>query len=150
METARSSLLSTPYRGFWLAAGREAIFTAGYLGVAPIFADIVAEAVSQGEEKTPAWARTTGSAIAGVLAGTLSHCFDTIKTAVQGAEKGEPHETIAATRHLMRNGGGIKALYSGLFPRALRITIGVVVLQECKFRFEPLVRTRFSSSAKSA
>lgn len=138
MATAREALLTTPFRGFWLGAARDAIFTAGYLGLAPALADAVAAAaVGDGDAAPPAWARTAGSIVAGVFAGTASHGFDTVKTAVQGAEKGEPVTTRAAARMVMREGGGIKALFTGVFPRGLRIVIAVVVLQECKVRLEP-------------
>lgn len=138
LATARQALTTTPMRGLWLAAARDAIFTAGYLGLAPALADKVSDAVAPaGEGSPPAWARTAGSVIAGVFAGTLSHAFDTVKTAVQGAEKGEPTSAVRAARVIMREGGGFHALFTGLVPRGLRIVVAVVVLQECKVRLEP-------------
>ncbi len=138
----RNSLLKTPFKGFWLAAARDSIFVAGYLAVSPLFGAEVSRRLAPNPKNPPAWCGLLGSAGAGVLAGTASHCFDTMKTAVQGAEKGEPNTTIAATRMLMKRGGGVKALYSGLFPRGLRITIGVMVLSECNQRLPPLVFPR--------
>lgn len=135
--TAKEALTKFPFRGLWLAAARDGIFTAGYLGVAPVLADKFAAAAAGDGEKPPAWARTAGSLMAGVFAGTASHGFDTVKTAMQGAEKGEPTGSVAAARMVMHEGGGFKALFTGLVPRGMRIVIAVVVLQECKVRLEP-------------
>ena len=80
---ARVALREAPFRGLSLAAAREAIFTAGYLGLAPVFGERLADMVSKGNgNEKPAWARTLGSIVAGVFAGTASHAFDTMKTAV--------------------------------------------------------------------
>jgi len=128
LPTAKNSLLTTPFRGFTHGAMREAIFTVGYLGVAPVFGRYVGAILYPNSDSPPGWTRTCGSAIAGVLAGTASHAFDTIKTSIQGAEKGEPWKTAPVVKKLMKEGGGFKGLFSGLFPRGLRITIGVIVL----------------------
>lgn len=135
-QTAKEALREAPYRGLTLTAARESIFTAGYLGLAPVLGDKLAEAVSTDGSK-PTWARTLGSIVAGVFAGTASHAFDTLKTAVQGAVKDEPKSGMAVARDMMANGGGLRALYAGLAPRGLRIVAAVVILQECKVRLEP-------------
>ncbi len=67
-------------RGLTTACGREGLYTAGYLGLAPTLATYL------GEEHglAPTQAALLGAIPAGLVAATLSHPLDTIKTCMQG------------------------------------------------------------------
>jgi solute carrier family 25 citrate transporter 1 len=62
-----------------MAMGREALFTAGYLGLVPSLSRYAREAHGCGEEAS----RVMGAVGGGILVGTLSHPFDTVKTCQQ-------------------------------------------------------------------
>lgn len=89
------SLLATPaaivrstgttglFRGLTVSCGREAIFTAGYLGVGPAVKRQLRE-----EGYGPGQAKAMSSIFAGVASATLSHPIDTVKTCMQARDAG--------------------------------------------------------------
>jgi hypothetical protein len=62
-----------------MAMCREALFTAGYLGLVPSLSRYARESHGLGDEAS----RVVGAIGGGVIVGTLSHPFDTIKTCQQ-------------------------------------------------------------------
>jgi len=62
-----------------MAMGREALFTAGYLGLVPSMSRYARESHGLGDEAS----RVVGAIGGGVVVGTLSHPFDTVKTCQQ-------------------------------------------------------------------
>lgn len=62
-----------------MAMGREALFTAGYLGLVPSMSRYARESHGLGDEAS----RVVGAIGGGVIVGTLSHPFDTVKTCQQ-------------------------------------------------------------------
>ena len=70
----------TLFRGLETSCGREGLFTAGYLGMGPVFA----EQLQRNYDMSAATSAFAGAAGAGMIAATLSHPLDTIKTCMQG------------------------------------------------------------------
>ena len=67
------------YRGLSMSCGREGAFTAGYLGLGPVFAASLKERKVV-DDKLADFAGASG---AGMIAATISHPLDTIKTCMQ-------------------------------------------------------------------
>lgn len=75
---AREHGITSLWRGVLSTAGREAIYTAGYLALAPVF---TARLMRQsGWEDSYFASAVIGSMAAGVIANTASHPIDTVKT----------------------------------------------------------------------
>ena len=72
------------FRGFFMSCGREGLFTAGYMGIAPSIGNALKE---QGHD--PYVAKMGGSVASGIIAASSSHPFETIKMCMQGDLKGE-------------------------------------------------------------
>ena len=66
------------FRGLTMSMGREGLFTAGYLGLGPVFAGKLKEANALGGSQGAC--DFAGAVGAGMIAATLSHPMDTIKT----------------------------------------------------------------------
>ena len=68
------------FRGLTTSCGREGLFTAGYLGLGPVFGDKLQKEFGFSK----AMGSFVGAAGAGIIAASLSHPLDTIKTCMQG------------------------------------------------------------------
>jgi hypothetical protein len=64
------------FRGLFTACGREGLFTAGYLGIGPVFADKLRDEGYIANHKAASF---VGAAGAGCIAATLSHPLDTVR-----------------------------------------------------------------------
>ncbi|GAB0491438.1 hypothetical protein MMPV_002691 [Pyropia vietnamensis] len=102
-----------PWRGFWATAGRDALYTAAYMGVAGSGAGL----------------GVLGGIGVGVAVGVATHPLDTIKTRMQGDVPGG----------WWRGGGGVSGLMKGVVPRAGRIGGAVAILGGVKGVLEDLV-----------
>lgn len=102
-----------PWRGFWATAGRDALYTAAYMGVAGSGAGL----------------GVLGGIGVGVAVGVATHPLDTIKTRMQGDVPGG----------WWRGGGGVPGLMKGVVPRAGRIGGAVAILGGVKGVLEDLV-----------
>ena len=65
------------------SAGREAIYSAGYLALAPVFTKRLMS--QKGWEESFFASAVLGSMAAGVLANLTSHPVDTVKTVIQAS-----------------------------------------------------------------
>ena len=115
-------------RGFWTCAGRETIYTAGYLGLAPVltseFVLPLLQPTKDGEASQSPTLLTSfvGACIAGTVAAVITHPLDTAKTCVQSDMVGKTWSTgRQAIRELVANHGGISSLYRGMIPRTTRL-----------------------------
>jgi len=72
------------FRGLVNTSLREGIYTAGYLGVAPVVREYLRAKFPDSLGKTEDSARTFGAILGGIFASSLSHPMDTAKTCMQG------------------------------------------------------------------
>ena len=107
------------FRGFQVCAIREAIYTAGYLGLGPVVSVALASKVSFFDDK-PFAAALTGACFAGVSAGLLTHPFDTAKTCMQADMKGEEFQSARQALPKLIRERGFTSLFRGGAARALR------------------------------
>jgi len=108
------------YRGFSACVAREALYTAGYLGLAPVITSRLA-ASSEYLQERPLAASILGACTAGTLAAITTHPIDTAKTCLQSDMEGVTWKsTFGAMKKLMRT-GGIGSLYRGMLPRTVRL-----------------------------
>ena len=107
-------------RGFWSCVGREAIYTAGYLGLAPIAKDYLTSNVEYFKSNELA-ASIVGSSIGGTVAAVLTHPVDTSKTCAQSDIAGVKYPNARTALGMVYREGGIKALYGGGLARTARL-----------------------------
>ncbi len=114
------------WRGTAWCAGREALFAAGYLSLAPQCAE---QLKKQGVPALPA--QIAGGICGGIVAMVLSHPTDTIKTRMMADV---PHDMHAAYRYatgldvikeMTRAEGSLKPLFKGLVPRVANGTFAI-------------------------
>lgn len=105
------------FRGFGSTAGREAIYTCGYLGIVPVVAETLREQEICSSELT---SNLGGAVAGGCLASLLSHPLDTCKTVVQADMAGTTYPNARATFGMLVREQGIAALYRGGLPRLAR------------------------------
>jgi hypothetical protein len=108
------------YRGFSACVAREALYTAGYLGLAPV---ITSRLISDSDflAERPLIASITGACMAGTLAAVTTHPIDTAKTCIQSDMEGRTWKSTFGTMKKLVSGGGIASLYRGMFPRTVRL-----------------------------
>eukprot|EP00049_Salpingoeca_infusionum_P011389 m.198158 g.198158 ORF g.198158 m.198158 type:complete len:278 (-) comp14915_c0_seq1:538-1371(-) len=110
-------------RGMIHTCMREAIYTSGYLGMAPVLSDILK---SKGSD--PGHARFMSAVIAGTVGATLSHPFDTIKTCLQGDTHQVHYRSTLQTARLIYSESGIAGFYRGFSFRTARTICSVYIL----------------------
>jgi len=114
------------YRGLGLAAGRDAIYVGGMLGLTPLVRRHLVE--ERGVSDTAA--SLVAAVVGGVAGGVLSHPWDVVKTCMQGDLERKTHGgAINTLRNLMRDGGWA-ALFRGVGWRTLNITLTVFIAGE--------------------
>lgn len=108
----------SPWRGFCACAGREGIYTAGYLGIAPV---LTSKIMSQpGWESSYFLSSVIASTIGGVIANMASHPIDTCKTVVQADVKGEVYTSAITSFGLLLKDKGVRGLFLGGLARTIR------------------------------
>ena len=107
-------------RGFWSCVVREAIYTAGYLGLAPIAKDYLTGNVEYFKSNDLA-ASIVGSSIGGTIAAVLTHPVDTSKTCAQSDIAGVKYPNARTALGMVYKDGGIGALYGGGLARTARL-----------------------------
>jgi solute carrier family 25 2-oxodicarboxylate transporter 21 len=115
--------LSGLYRGLLSCVCREAVYTAGYLGMAPVITSrlMLNDGNPNFFAERPLVASIAGACIAGTVAAVSTHPIDTAKTCVQSDMAGTTWSTaLAAIPKLVRQ-GGIASLYRGIVPRTVRL-----------------------------
>ena len=116
------------FRGLETSCGREGLFTAGYLGMGPVFAE-------QLQAKYGLSASTSnfaGAAGAGMIAATLSHPLDTIKTCMQGdIERATYSDFMGTARTLLAEAGPLR-FFNGWAFRTTRMICAIWLIGQCK------------------
>jgi len=120
------------FRGLLCSSGREALYTAGYLGIGPSIKGALQERGY--DDKT---ALAGGAIIGGVIAATLSHPLDTIKTCMQGDLKGEKYGSLSSTARTIFQEGGHKQFFRGFGWRTTRMILSIAIIGEIKDRVAP-------------
>lgn len=112
---------ATIYRGFWSCAAREAVYAAGYLGLAPIISHKLIHDYQVFDSSSPLTASIVGACMAGTLAAVLTHPIDTAKTCVQSDMTAKVWPTARQAIPKLLASGGIASLYRGMVPRTVRL-----------------------------
>lgn len=113
------------WRGMSAMACREGIYTAGYLGLAPVLTNYFATMPGREEKFLQ---NTIGAcAIAGVTASLITHPVDTAKTNVQADLAGKQFTSAIQAMPKLYAEGGIGAFYRGGAARCVR-TVGAFIV----------------------
>jgi solute carrier family 25 carnitine/acylcarnitine transporter 20/29 len=122
-------------RGLITASGREGLFTAGYLGASPVIGRYLVE--EKGMGKYPA--KMVGAVGAGLVAATLSHPMDTIKTCMQGDMQKATYGSLTSTARTIYSESGAGAFFRGWSWRAGRMISSLFILDQCKSQLTPIL-----------
>lgn len=107
-------------RGFSACVVREAIYTAGYLGIAPV-AKARLENLHPWFIENDVITQFLGSCIGGTTAAMLTHPVDTAKTCIQGDLTKTTYRSATSTVPQLYAKGGIGVLYKGGLARTGRL-----------------------------
>lgn len=123
-------------RGLVLTAGREGIYTAGYLGVTPVIRSSL-------QARFPKWneeiCRAAASLCGGLFACYSSHPCDTVKTCLQGDLEGKKFANFTQTASKLVKEGGIASLYKGSPWRLFRQVSGIYILDKARVTLSPML-----------
>lgn len=128
------------YRGLVNTALREGVYSACYLGVAPIVREAVREryghtAFGSSDDR----ARVVGAVAGGLTAAVLSHPSDTAKTVMQGDVERARYRGVGQTFSALWAEGGLRTLYRGVHWRAIRQIAAVFILDKARVQLSPLM-----------
>lgn len=115
-------------RGLTMSSCRESIFTAGYLGMPDLFKNFFEKELNFNKKL----ANISAPIISGIIASTLSHPFDTVKTCMQGDIPKKFYGNLTETCLKLYRYGGIQRFYSGWLWRTGRMILAVSLLNCCK------------------
>ena len=107
-------------RGFSACVVREAIYTAGYLGLAPIAKEYLVEN-HEHFKRNELQASIVGSCVGGTVAAMLTHPVDTAKTCFQSDMAGGTYPNARTALRKVFAEGGVRALYGGGMARTARL-----------------------------
>lgn len=119
--------LKKHFRGLTTSCGREGIYTAGYLGIAPI----ITKKLELNYNYSNTFNKILGAIGGGIIASTFSHPLDTCKTCMQGDIDGKKFKTTLNTFNILYKKSGLKSLYRGYYWRTGKIICTVFILNEC-------------------
>eukprot|EP00940_MAST-03C_sp_MAST-3C-sp2_P002839 g2839.t1 len=122
-------------RGITSTTMREGMYTAGYLGLVPV----VQRKLTQDYGAGPVAGAVIGSIASGLIAATLSHPLDTIKTCMQGDVARKRYGTMTQTARAIHSEYGVGGFFNGWFWRTSRMICAVFIISESKRRLAPLV-----------
>jgi solute carrier family 25 carnitine/acylcarnitine transporter 20/29 len=125
---------STLFRGLATSCGREGMFTAGCLGLAPVLAEKLHSDFGV-ESKLGSF---LGACCAGIVAATLSHPLDTIKTCLQGDVAQKKYKSMPETYSTLMKEGGVGRFFTGWGWRTGRMICAIFIMGQCKDRFAPI------------
>jgi hypothetical protein len=136
--------LGTIYHGFTMTALREGIYSAGYLGVAPVIRESIMAMYPEMNEDV---ARIPAAIIGGGFCCYLSHPFATVKTCMQGDIERKKFGSSSATLSTLWNDAGGSArlsnamatIYRGAMWRYARQVCAVFILDKARVTLAPLV-----------
>lgn len=125
--------VSTMFRGLITSCGREGLFCAGYMGMGPG----LSRELEEGYELSPAVAKVAGAIGSALVAGTLSHPMDTIKTCMQGDVERSKFTTLSGTARTLYAENGAVGFFRGWHWRTMRMTLSIIIMGQCKDVLSP-------------
>lgn len=122
-------------RGLATSTGREAFYTAGYLGIVPVSQKYCSQTFGND------WIGSVlGSIGGGLFVAALTQPMDTAKTCMQGdIERKKYTTTLATLRSLHIEYGSITAMYRGYWWRAVYVVFDFFALDFISKRLAPLM-----------
>lgn len=121
-------------RGLTMSCGREGMYTAGVLGMCPVFLQEL------GDRGIPHSAGKFLAPVgAGVIAATVSHPMDTIKSCIQGDLEYSKYKSMYETAVTLYGEGGLSRFFTGWGYRTGRMILAVAIMNECKIRLSALI-----------
>ena len=123
-------------RGVTMTCGRESMFTMSMLGLTPLIQETLVR--ESGVEKNTALA--AGALTGALIAGTITHPMDTIKTCMQGDLGQVKYTDITSTGRLLASEYGVmQGLFKGLSYRIALISTTFFLVNTFKQRFVPVL-----------
>jgi solute carrier family 25 (mitochondrial 2-oxodicarboxylate transporter), member 21 len=119
---ARTFGVTSLWRGLAPTAIREAIYTAGYLALTPVFTAKLMQRPGWEESYFPS--SVLGAMGAGVIANVASHPIDTAKTVLQADVEGRQYRSTLQSMGQIYRTNGLMGFYLGDIARTAR-TCGV-------------------------
>ena len=123
------------FRGLLPSCGREGLYTAGVLGMCPVFT----KAIEERKLASGNASKLLAAIGAGIIAATLSHPLDTVKSCVQGDLEQTNYKSQADTITKLLKEGGISRFFTGWAYRTGRMILAVGIMNECKIQISPLL-----------
>ncbi len=80
-----------------------------------------------------------GAVASGIIAASLSHPADTIKSCQQGDVERVRFGSITATARTLYSEGGVRRFFRGWGWRTGRMICAMFIMNECKVRLSPLM-----------
>jgi len=109
----------TVWRGMAAMAFREAFYTGGYLGLAPVLTTKLSE--MPGRQDAQLANSLGGAVLAGVVSALITHPADTAKTVYQADIDGHRFTSALNAVPKLYAEGGIRAFYRGGLARTIRL-----------------------------
>ena len=109
-----------------LCSLREAIYTGGYLGSAPLVKTLLEKSPQLSER--PNVALLLAGIVSGATAAVLTQPLDTAKTRMQANLGVRVYATATSSIRTLWREGGVRTLWAGLLPRGGRIVVATVIL----------------------
>ena len=119
--------ISRCFRGTLPCIFREAIYTCGYCSLTPLIEKKLITYSPNHFKQKSIKTSITASIAAGLVAGSVSHPFDTIKTYTQSHVNKKP---IPLIKNAIKK-EGISFLFKGIIPRSIRIVGTFFIFNEC-------------------
>jgi len=127
------------FRGLSMACGREAFFTAGYLGLGPAAARELSETYGYSDTN----AKMLGAIGAGLVAATLSHPMDTLKTCLQGDIARTQFTTLSQTAKTLVKQQGYGRFFYGYQWRTGRMILSIFIINQVREIVAPLLYPKY-------
>jgi len=139
-------------RGLLMATLRESVFTAGYLGIAPLLEVVILDKCRNdtgGYIANEYLLKFSAAMIGALPAATLSHPLDTIKTCIQGDLEKKTYTTVTQTGKTIWEQGGITRMFSGFGWRYFRMGCAVFIINRSKEFLAPILYPKYFDDNKS-
>jgi len=121
-------------RGMVTSVSREAVFTAGMLGLAPSI-----QVILEKKNVNSYAAGISGAICGGVMAATLSHPLDTVKTCMQGDIEQKTYTSFSKSLKAIYAERGLQRMFSGWGWRCGRMICAIFWINLIKDKTAPII-----------